>query len=296
MHVGTLVPVVVYFHLFGRAGYSVAGMTHALGVALVVMTAYALLARSQGEMKQFDVGIWILFAVGVVATRAGIAPLVALYQRYSPALVFVALALTALVPLLLGREAFTWYYARRQFPAWQLKTPEFGRVTRVTAAYWGVLFVAAAAIAAAEPTDLRFTLAYPNLLVILLGLSSNYWLPPLYFRLFPPGLPQAVEPLVMGMPLVFDRKAAGDARATIQFCVSGDEPGDYHLRIAAGKCESFTGRAPAPDLTVHTPGPVWMRIARGELDGGRALMEGLYRAEGKLEVLAKLGEWFPVRR
>lgn len=296
MHVGTLVAVIVYFHLFGRAGYSVEGMTHALTVALVVMTAYVLLARSQGEMKQFDVGIWILFAAGVVATRAGIAPLVALYQRYSPALLFVAFAVTALVPLLLGREPFTWYYARRQLPAWQLKTPDFDRVSRVTAAYWGVLFVASAAIAAAAPTDLRFTLVYPNLVIVLLGVTSNWWLPPLWFRLFPPGLPNAVEPLVMGMPLVFDRNAAGNARATIQFCVSGEEPGDYHLRIADGRCESFTGRAPAADLTVHTPDAVWMQIARGELDGGRALMEGLYRAEGDLDVLVKLRDWFPARR
>src|SRR5689334_7054007 len=186
MHVGTLVAVIGYCHLFGRAGYSVEGMTHALTVALVVMTAYVLLARSQGEMKQFDVGIWILFAAGVVATRAGIAPLVALYQRYSPALLFVAFAVTALVPLLLGREPFTWYYARRQLPAWQLKTPDFDRVSRVTAAYWAVLFVASAAIAAAAPTDLRFTLVYPNLVIVLLGVTSNWWLPPLWFRLFPP--------------------------------------------------------------------------------------------------------------
>ena len=40
-----------------------------------------------------------------------------------------------------------------------------------------------------------------------------------------------VEPLLMGMPLVFDRKAAGEARATIQFRVSGAEAGDYHVRI-----------------------------------------------------------------
>ena len=60
-------------------------------------------------------------------------------------------------------------------------------------------------------------------------------------------------------------------------------------------CESFTGRATAPDLTVNTPGSVWMQIARGELDGTRALMEGRYQVEGKAEVLTNLETWFPRR-
>jgi putative sterol carrier protein len=100
----------------------------------------------------------------------------------------------------------------------------------------------------------------------------------------------------MGMPMVFDRNAARDTRASIQFRVSGSEPGDYYLDIARGRCRSFEGVAPAADLTVYTPDTVWMRIARGELDGERALREGLYRAEGDFALLSKIPEWFPKRR
>ena len=71
----------------------------------------------------------------------------------------------------------------------------------------------------------------------------------------------------MGMPMAFNARSARDARATIQFCVSGAEPGDYWLRIADGKCESFEGVADRPDLTVHTPDTVWLQIAHGKLDG-----------------------------
>jgi hypothetical protein len=130
----------------------------------------------------------------------------------------------------------------------------------------------------------------------MVGMTATLWLPPLYFKVFPPGLPRSVEPLVMGMPLVFDRRAARDARASIQFRVSGKEAADYYVRIERGRCRSFEGLAPAADLTVYTPDEVWVRVARGELDGGKALAEGLYRAEGDLAVLAKLGEWFPPRR
>ena len=100
---------------------------------------------------------------------------------------------------------------------------------------------------------------------------------------FPPGV---------AMPLAFDAKAADGVTAHIQFQVSGEEPGQYHLRIAGGRCESVEGVAPEPDLTVYTPDAVWARIARGEMDGGKALAEGLYQAEGDLMVLAKMREWF----
>jgi putative sterol carrier protein len=95
------------------------------------------------------------------------------------------------------------------------------------------------------------------------------------------------------MPLAFDRQAAAGVRATIQFRVSGAEAGDYWLRIDRGRCRSAAGTAEAPDLVIHTPDRVWLRIARGELDGSRALMDGLYRAEGDIVLLAKLQSWFP---
>ncbi len=296
LQIGSFVAVIVFFTLFGRAAYSVDGLRHALLVALVVDTIYIALAWSQGETKQFDAGIWTLLAVGTLATQAGVAPVVWLYQHYAPTLLFVTLALTAIVPLLLGRETFTYYYARRQFPAWQLKTPEFHDVSRVMTLYWTLLFSIAAGLCAWAPTDPRFTFLLPNLMIFGLGMTATLWLPPLYFRVFPPAFPRAIEPLIMGMPLVFDRKAARDTHASIQFRVSGDEPGDYYLAIARGKCRSFEGIAAAADLTVYTPGAVWMQIARGELDGERALREGLYRAEGDFALLAKMGEWFPSRR
>jgi hypothetical protein len=247
-------------------------------------------------MKQFDVGFWTMFAVGTLASVLGIAPVVHLFHLYSPAIVFVTLVVTALVPLVLGRETFTCYYARRQVPAWQTKVPEFHAVNRVVTAWWIVLFAIAAWLCVWSPRDPRFTLLYPNAIVLGLGLTAVLWIPPLYFRLFPAGLPTTIEPLVMGMPLVFDPKAARDMNADIQFVVSGPDAGRYYLRIADGKCRSVAGTAPEPTLTLYTPDSVWVRIARGELDGGQALADGLYRAEGDFSLLMRLGELFPTRR
>ena len=161
--------------------------------------------------------------------------------------------------------------------------------------YWAVVFFVAAALAASAPTDWRFTALFPNLLTFGVGMTATWWLPLVYLKLFPPALPTSIEPLLLGMPLAFDRKAAGDARAVIQFRVSGPQAGDYHVHVAQGRCRSFAGEAPVPDLVVHTPDTVWMRIARGELDGGEALQQGLYRIEGDLAVLARMRDWFSPR-
>src|SRR5262249_34070055 len=156
----------------------------------------------------------------------------------------------------------------------------FHSVVRASALWWGTLFVLGAALCAWSPADPMYTFVYPNLLVMVAGLSSNWWLPRLYFRVFPPAPPEHTDAVVLGMPLIFDRRAAGDARATIQFVVTGEEPGEYVVRVAKRRCQSSEGRAPDADLTITTPSDVWLRIARGELDGFEALAHGRFRADG----------------
>ena len=296
MYLSTPVVIILYFIICEHAHYSVAGVRHALVVALGVQTGYNLLVYYYGELKQFDIGLWVLFALGAAAGWTGADGSIFLFQHYSPALVPATLGLVALLPLLLAREPFTVYFARRQVPRWQQQTPQFAAVNRVMTGYWGVIFFIAAILAAWAPTDWRFTALYPNLVIFGVGMTAGLWLPNVYLRFFPGELPQSIEPLIMGMPFVFARRAAGGSRATIQFRVSGAQPGDYYLQVDGGRCQSFEGLAAAPDLTIRTPDSVWLRIARGELDGQQALLQGLYNAEGDLGVLVNMREWFPARQ
>jgi len=94
------------------------------------------------------------------------------------------------------------------------------------------------------------------------------------------------------MPLTFQPDAAEGLAATIQFDVSGPEPGIYHLSIANGTCLFYEGPADSPTLTIKTPSDVWLKISRGELSGQKALLEGLYTAEGDLSLLLKLDSLF----
>ena len=127
-------------------------------------------------------------------------------------------------------------------------------------------------------------------------MTANKWLPAVYLKAFPPELPTLAEAAIMSMPFVFDQSTAGGVRADIQFRVRGAEPGSYWLRIADDRCTSFEGKASAPQVIIHSPDTVWMRIVRGEIDGAQALASGLFRIEGDATVLASLSTWFPARR
>jgi len=296
VHVGSFVAVVVYFVFLGSASDPAAGVQTALPVALAVMTGYMVAAYRVRLLKQFDIGLWSMFAVGTATVLGGSEVARTLFANYSAAILFGTLGLVAVVPLLCGIEPFTTFFARRGTPAWQQKTRDFVIINRIITVWFAVLFGAAAALAAWAPHDIRFAFVFPNLLVFVAGLPSQLWIPPLYLGLFGPHPPETVEAAILGMPLLFDAKAAGEAQATIQFRVGGAEGGDFWVRVAGGDCESSEGVAASPDLTIDTPSSVWLRIARGELDGARALLDGQYSIEGDGAILTHLGEWFPGRR
>ena len=113
--------------------------------------------------------------------------------------------------------------------------------------------------------------------------------------------PRNIEKIPLeGMPLAFDSDAAGDPSTgsgqvldgTIQFDVTGTEPGVYHLRIAGGECTFHEGPAASPSLTIPTPSDVWLKISRGEIAGQEAMMQGLYNATGDISLLLKMDSLF----
>jgi hypothetical protein len=97
---------------------------------------------------------------------------------------------------------------------------------------------------------------------------------------------------IEGMALLFDPAAAGDLEATIQFEISGAEPGVYRLRISDGTCTFGTGQSVEPTLTIATPSEVWARVSSREISGRDALLDGLYEVRGDASLLARLDELF----
>ncbi len=98
--------------------------------------------------------------------------------------------------------------------------------------------------------------------------------------------------MIEGMALVFDPNAAGDLTASIQFDVSGSEPGLYHLDISDGCCRFGLGPADTPALTVATPSEVWEQISCGDISGRDALADGLYEVRGDASLLMRMDQLF----
>jgi hypothetical protein len=145
VHVGSFVAVIVYFVVHGMASDPAEGVRIALPVALVVMSGYMWVARRRRLLKQFDFGLWSMFAVGTATVLGGCEGARFLFANYSVAILFCTLGLVAVVPPLVGREPFTVFFARRGTPAWQQKTRDFVIINWIITAWFAVLFAAAAA-------------------------------------------------------------------------------------------------------------------------------------------------------
>ena len=104
--------------------------------------------------------------------------------------------------------------------------------------------------------------------------------------------PRTIAQAIEGMALTFDPAVAGELKAVIQFHVSGQGGGEWHLDIADGQCRCERGVAADPALTIITPADAWLAIARGEMSGARALMTAKYKANGKVGLLLKMDKLF----
>jgi putative sterol carrier protein len=98
------------------------------------------------------------------------------------------------------------------------------------------------------------------------------------------------------MAATFNPEAGGDLKATIQFEVTGKQPGNWSLSIEKGKCTYAEGKANSPTLTIKTPSEVWLAIANGEMDGQQAFMEGKYVANGDMTLLMRMKNLFGAER
>ena len=98
--------------------------------------------------------------------------------------------------------------------------------------------------------------------------------------------------LVLHMPHAFNPEAAPGLKAEIQFDLSGEGGGKIVLSIADGRCMAREGEALSPSLTIKSPSDVWLKIARGEINRPKALMDGLFKVEGDISLLMKIGGIF----
>jgi putative sterol carrier protein len=101
-----------------------------------------------------------------------------------------------------------------------------------------------------------------------------------------------VEKLMSRMPKAFLPDKAVGVDAVIQYHLSGEEAGDWIIRIQDGTCTVEPGVAENPKMTLSADSEDYKNVILGKINGMNAFMEGKLRLAGDLNLAMKLTSFF----
>jgi putative sterol carrier protein len=225
------------------------------------------------------------------------------FVDHSVALLYFTLFLMTFLPQAFGYDPFTYAIAKQWYPPSVWKTMDF-RILNFRITYvWSGVFLASALSSFLGHGRPFYSIVIPFALCIGVGVVFSKKYPDLYlkrkYRVNPAvaaAIPDAADKIIEGMPNVFDPEVARDLHAQIQYDISGEGGGRWFLTIANGQCEVKRGQTTTPDLRIQSPGDVWVKIAKGEIDRPKALMQGLYKVEGDMNLLVRMPQLFGAKR
>jgi putative sterol carrier protein len=84
------------------------------------------------------------------------------------------------------------------------------------------------------------------------------------------------------------RDRLGTTRATLEFELTGEGGGTWHLAIDEGAVRGVEGPARRPDLHVRLDVPTWRGLNAGELSAPEALLRRRVHLKGDLALALKL--------
>ena len=111
------------------------------------------------------------------------------------------------------------------------------------------------------------------------------------------------------MPQFLNKDKAAGVNAAIQFDLSGDQGGQWWVKIANGEATSGEGAAPEawdpgastwkpvgdnvqPNLTLLADAQDYLKISLGQLDGTAAFMQGKLKIKGDMGLAIKMQSLF----
>lgn len=226
-----------------------------------------------------------------------------LFVDHSVAVLYFTLFLMTLLPQFFGYEPFTYAVARQWYPETVWGAPDFRVINYRITYVWSIIFLASFLSSFLGHGKPLYAIIIPFALCIGIGVVFSKKYPDYYLKRkyqipqdLAANIPNTAAQIIEGMPLAFDPAAAGDLQAEIQFDLQGEGGGQWVVSISNGRCSVRNGESQAPTLTIKSPGDVWMKIARGEIDRPKALMEGLYKVEGDFNLLTRMPQLFGARR
>ena len=101
-----------------------------------------------------------------------------------------------------------------------------------------------------------------------------------------------VKTLIFNHEKFFIPEAAAGVNADIQYRLSGEEGGDYIVRIADGQCKVQEGVHEAPTVTLTADGRDFADVLTGRANGMQYFMLGKLKLAGDLNLAMKLTQFF----
>jgi len=105
--------------------------------------------------------------------------------------------------------------------------------------------------------------------------------------------PRNIASLLFGMPLSFQRHAAGKLDATYHFVFTGNESAEATVTVRAGKLTVENGLLGQPNLKVVADSETWLGFLAGERNLAWALLRRKIRLIGSPRLLLAFGKCFP---
>jgi len=222
-----------------------------------------------------------------------------LFVDHSTTLLYFVLFLTTLVPQLFRYDPFTYAIAKQMAPERVWNTPQFRTINLHLTYFWSGIFLINFLSSWFGHGKPLFSILIPLVIILGIGLPMVKIYPNFYLKrqfipqpIDPSLFPKTAKELILQMPLAFNSAVAGSLKADIQFDLSGEGEGKMVLSIAEGQCTVHEGETPSPALTIISPGDLWLKITRREIDPARSLMDGLYEVKGDMNLLMKMGDLF----
>jgi len=268
-------------------GLILAGIQFALSKRFIKHTSY---------LEKTFLGFLGIGTAWVYLTPPGLS---SLFVDHSTALLYFALFLTTLIPQLFGYDPFTYTIAKQMAPERVWNTPQFRAINLHLTYFWSGIFLINFLSSWLGHGKPLFSILIPLIIILGVGLPvvriyPNYYLKRQFTSqpIDPSFLPDTGKELILQMPMGFRPEAAGDLNAEIQFDLSGEGGGKVALSISEGTCTVRESEALSPALTIISPADLWLKITRREIDPARALMDGLYKVKGDMNLLIRMGDLF----
>ena len=300
LFVTSFIPVAT-FKTIARLGEATWGQAKiAVLVGLILATIQYVSARKilhyNTYLEKAFLGFLLAGTIWVYAFPANWAHF---FVDLSVALLYFTLFLMTVLPQVFGYEPFTYAVAKQWYPESVWGTPDFRLINYRITYVWSAVFFASFLSSYLGQGKPPYSILVPFALCIGIGVVFSKKYPDYYlrrkYRVRPEAaaaIPDTAKELIEGMPAAFDPAAAGDLQTEIQFDIAGEGGGKWVISIAGGRCDVRGGEAVGPALTIESPADVWVKVARGEIDRPKALIQGLYKIKGDMNVLARMPQLF----